>query len=393
MDKFRSAIGLMGYKPENIFNMDETGLFFRTIPNRTYIMGSETDKQQAGRGSKAMKAKDRVAVILCVNSTGTCKIPPTVIGSAKNPRCFKDNPPSVPYLNQKNAWCDREIYNKWWADVFLMAICKWTIDPVALIIDGFSGHDLNCVDSQVRMFKFTSVFQPLDQGIIAAYKAGYKTRVLEKVISTADSFQELQVMAKILPTGSAGLDYACAAHVRDAIELVKHAWDSLSPSVIAACWEHAHCLPVVDTAEASSSGRDYSKIVERNTIDFMCSMLSALALTSPNIVSMLKFNCLEELVPSVHNVQDTSSAMLSNWLQLEEEAVITAVEEEDEEEESPVEMQGTADKLELLRQILPHLYSMHELGAQLKDSHMMAVVRELCVHVQKSCSEIATSKS
>ena len=27
MDKFRSAIGLMGYKPENIFNMDETGLY------------------------------------------------------------------------------------------------------------------------------------------------------------------------------------------------------------------------------------------------------------------------------------------------------------------------------------------------------------------------------
>ena len=54
-------------------------------------MGSETDKRQAGRGSKAMKAKDRITVILCVNSTGTCKIPPTVIGSAKNPRCFKDN--------------------------------------------------------------------------------------------------------------------------------------------------------------------------------------------------------------------------------------------------------------------------------------------------------------
>ena len=27
MDKFRSSIGLMGYKPENIFNMDETGLY------------------------------------------------------------------------------------------------------------------------------------------------------------------------------------------------------------------------------------------------------------------------------------------------------------------------------------------------------------------------------
>ena len=379
----------MGYKLENIFNMDETGLFFRTIPNRTYLMPSETDKRQAGRGLKSMKAKDRITVILCGNSTGSCKIPPTVIGSAKNPRCFKDNPPSLPYLNQKNAWCDREIYNKWWADVFLIAIRKWTIDPVALVIDGFSGHDLNCFDSQVQVFKLppniTSVFQPLDQGIIAAFKAGYKTRLLEKVISTADSFLELQVMAKTLPTGSAGLNYGCAAHVRDAIDLVKLAWDSLSPSVIAACWEHAHCLPVVDSAEVSKS-------VECNAIDLMCSKLSALTLTSPNIIGMLNFNGLEELVSSVHNVQDTASAMLSKWLQLEEEAVITAVEEEDEvEAENPVEMQGTADKLELLKQTLPHLYSLHDLGAQLKDSHMMGVVRELCVHVQKSSSAITKS--
>ena len=27
MDKFKNSIGLMGYKPENIFNVDETGLF------------------------------------------------------------------------------------------------------------------------------------------------------------------------------------------------------------------------------------------------------------------------------------------------------------------------------------------------------------------------------
>ena len=80
--------------------MDETDLFFRAIPNRTYLKPSENDKRPAGHGLKAMKAKDRITIILCSNSTGTCKVhvPPTVIGSAKNPRCFKDNPPCLPYL-------------------------------------------------------------------------------------------------------------------------------------------------------------------------------------------------------------------------------------------------------------------------------------------------------
>ena len=48
-----------------------------------------------------MRAKDRITIILCVNSTGTCKVSPTVTGAAKNPRCFKNNPPCLPYLYQK----------------------------------------------------------------------------------------------------------------------------------------------------------------------------------------------------------------------------------------------------------------------------------------------------
>ena len=65
---------------------------------------------------------------------------------------------------------------------------------------------------------------------------------------------------------------ACAAHVRDAIELVKHAWDSLSPSVIAANWDNFHCLPAIDTAEASCSIEE-TVCMEHNTIE-LCVVLN-----------------------------------------------------------------------------------------------------------------------
>ena len=61
--------------------------------------------------------------------------------------------------------------------MFLTQICDWTTQPVALLLDGFSGHDDGCVDSlgQVTLYKFppniTGMFQPLDQGIIAALKS------------------------------------------------------------------------------------------------------------------------------------------------------------------------------------------------------------------------------
>ena len=103
-----------------------------------------------------MKAKDRITVIFCTNATGSCKMTPVVIGSAKSPRCFKDTPSCLPYFNQKNAWNDTHNYTKWWNEIFLPTIRKWTSQPVALLLDGFSGHSDSCTDpqKQVTVFKF-----------------------------------------------------------------------------------------------------------------------------------------------------------------------------------------------------------------------------------------------
>ncbi len=51
----REQLANAGYKPENILNMDETGLYYRCLPDRSYILTSG-DERQIGRGTKAMKA-------------------------------------------------------------------------------------------------------------------------------------------------------------------------------------------------------------------------------------------------------------------------------------------------------------------------------------------------
>ena len=43
----------------NIFNVDETGVYYRLLPKRTYL--SRTEKRKTARGTKGMKAKDRVS--------------------------------------------------------------------------------------------------------------------------------------------------------------------------------------------------------------------------------------------------------------------------------------------------------------------------------------------
>ena len=48
----RSSLSM--YDPNNVYNMDELGLFYKAIPQYSYLLESEGDKRQHGRGTKKM---------------------------------------------------------------------------------------------------------------------------------------------------------------------------------------------------------------------------------------------------------------------------------------------------------------------------------------------------
>lgn len=62
--------------------MDESGFFYKLLPNRTLQM-----KGESCHGGK--RSKERLTVVLCANMDGTDKLKPLVIGKFANPRCFK----------------------------------------------------------------------------------------------------------------------------------------------------------------------------------------------------------------------------------------------------------------------------------------------------------------
>ena len=74
------------YDPALVYNMDETGLFFKCLPNRSYV---SEDEVKTARGTKLMKVKDRVTLVVCSNADGTQFLPPTIIGKAKIPGASK----------------------------------------------------------------------------------------------------------------------------------------------------------------------------------------------------------------------------------------------------------------------------------------------------------------
>ena len=111
---------LESYDPENIYNWDETGLYFKLIPHSTYKARNEERRQV--RGTKAQKAKDRVTLITCTNATATHKIPLAMIGKAAKPLRFRVRQSPIPYNNQSNAWNDSKLTKWWFRDVFLSQI-------------------------------------------------------------------------------------------------------------------------------------------------------------------------------------------------------------------------------------------------------------------------------
>ncbi|KAE8913425.1 hypothetical protein PF005_g17746 [Phytophthora fragariae] len=71
---------LQGYRLADIYNMDETGLFYKLAPDKTIA-----SRQIEG----AKKSKVRVTVALTYNADGSDMREPFIIGHANKPRCFK----------------------------------------------------------------------------------------------------------------------------------------------------------------------------------------------------------------------------------------------------------------------------------------------------------------
>lgn len=71
------------YAPEDIYNADETGMFYQLLPEKTLSFKGE-------KCSGGKKSKQRVTALLCVNLPGTHKLRPLIIGKSLKPRCFNN---------------------------------------------------------------------------------------------------------------------------------------------------------------------------------------------------------------------------------------------------------------------------------------------------------------
>nr|XP_032836090.1 tigger transposable element-derived protein 1-like [Petromyzon marinus] len=189
-----------GYKPDQVFNMDETGLFWKRMPSRTFIMQDEAKAS----GFKAQK--DRVTLVMCGNAAGFM-IKPGLIYRSKNPRALKNknkNALPVYWMHIAKAWMTKVLNLDWFQHYFIPEVKRYLrgkgLDfKVLLLVDKAGGHadDLSYDGVQIEFLppNTTSLIQPLDQGIILAFKALYTRNTLQHLVEAMDSDQDFSLKA------------------------------------------------------------------------------------------------------------------------------------------------------------------------------------------------------
>ena len=174
---------LSRYSASEIYNVDESGLFYQCLPNNTFTLPAE----KASRGMK--ESKQRLTMLIGANMSGEDKLDPLIIGKSANPCCFRGiRHIPLPYLSNTKAWMTSQVWTEW-MNKFDRRM-RMERRKVALIIDNCRAHPIvpNLTNVEVIYLppNTTSHTQPCDQGIIQALKVKYRSRLLTKFLDSLD---------------------------------------------------------------------------------------------------------------------------------------------------------------------------------------------------------------
>ena len=185
------------------------------------------------------------------NASGTHRLKLTVVGKAAKPRALKDimNKLPVHYYNSKKAWFNSWIFEHYFKHHLVPEIRSYQEhglnipedDVKALVLlDNAPAHPssdvLQSADGKIKaMFlpkNTTSLIQPMDQGVICAFKRRYQRKYLNEVLvvleSEADKIEDTR--------GKKTLESIKNYSIRSAIYNMNEAWGDIKHTTFSNAW-------------------------------------------------------------------------------------------------------------------------------------------------------------
>ncbi|KAG8231656.1 hypothetical protein J437_LFUL018116, partial [Ladona fulva] len=171
---------LQTFNPSDIFNVDETLLYFKAIPDKT--MDFTNDKGQVGKS-----CRDRVTILMCTNVIGTQKLKLVVIGKSKKPRCFTDFK-SLPvfYESNKKSQMTSNIFESWLQEIDQRFLYEKR--NILLFAENNPLHkellmkELFAVKCVLLPRNITSKLFSMDHGLIKSLKYNYRKGTVLKML-------------------------------------------------------------------------------------------------------------------------------------------------------------------------------------------------------------------
>ncbi|XP_070614248.1 tigger transposable element-derived protein 1-like [Erythrolamprus reginae] len=335
---FRTIIEEGGYVPEQVFNMDETGLFWKRMPSRTFIMKEEAKAP----GFKAQK--DRVTLVMCGNAAGFM-VKPGLIYKSLNPRALKNknkNVLPVYWMHNRKAWITKNLTRDWFHQCFLPEVKEYLKEKglefkVLLLMDNAGGHATDIGYRGVKITflppNTTSLIQPMDQGVIRAFKALYTRNSLQALVEAMDVDDNFSLKA-----------YWREYTILSCLKNIQKALTEMKKETMNSCWKKLWPEVVKDYRGFSAEEIQHSAINK--------AVVLAKALEGEGFTDMT--------AQDVNDLLDTHAQPLSDEDLLE--LTKSASEEEEEDNDYAVEEDFglTLERLAMMQQTAQQLVQMAE---------------------------------
>ncbi|XP_054566303.1 tigger transposable element-derived protein 1 isoform X1 [Eptesicus fuscus] len=320
LEVLKSIIEEGEYTPQQVFNVDEIGLYWKRMPEGTFI--SVEEKAQPGFKS----SKDRLMLLLGGNAAGDFKLKPLSVYHSENPRALKGySKPNLPVIwrSNKKAWATRSIFHEWFTYFFCPAVEKYCAknnlsNKALLILDSAPCHpvNLNDLSDHVRVEYLhdstADSIQPMGQGVASTFKAHYLRRTFEHMLEATDGEDTATIR-----------EFWRNYNILDAVDNIAIAWEALRPATMNSVWKKIwpQCVQFQNFSQTDN-----------------------IAQLQKNIMTLAKTLAFEELVEAdVDQLLQSHEDALSNeeLMQLEQEPAG----EEESEDTQPVLRQLTTGEL------------------------------------------------
>ncbi|KAG7155742.1 Tigger transposable element-derived protein 1-like 68 [Homarus americanus] len=246
------------YTDDQVFNMDESGLFWKKLPSKTFIVKNASKC----RGRKLQK--ERITVLFTTNASGTCKLKLSVIHTARKPHAYKSmdiTKLNVHWLTARKAWMFSTLSLSWFDDCFVPDVKKFCEQQnvpfkILLLLDNVPGHSPLLLDRHpnVKLHSLTKKFKLLNDYTNTREELRNLSDTTTDSKSEDDEDQQSAEQQELLK------QFWRIFNIKKAVDFLVEAWDQLSVATVRHAWRHVlQGIPAVRQSQSVTVAVDLAR--------------------------------------------------------------------------------------------------------------------------------------